>query len=191
MLNLITSSLQNATKISVGINTKLFGVSCKIYYPKDIGHYSGQHDDVEYNDVEDDEMLLLIPTLLTQTTQSKGVYDTLHTDEFVCYTTQTLNFPRHTKIVALTETNGVGQFKVENTETINTHVGEILHIHTLSPFMSIKRQDDELLELQNELQDDYDIELEEFQATDDQDISKVSEVRLNANSQKFKYKKIT
>lgn len=189
MLNLITTSLQNATKISIGINTKLFGINCKVYYPQNIGHYSGQHDDVQYNDVEDDELLLLIPTLLTQISQSKGVYDTLALEEYICYTTQTLNFPRHTKIVALSEKNGDAAFKVEDTETINTHVGEILHIHRLSPFMSANRADEELSELQDDLRVDYLEELDDFQATDHQDITTVDEVNVKAPS-KFKYKKI-
>jgi len=189
MLHLITTSLQNATKISIGINTKLFGINCKIYYPQHIGLYAGQHDDVTYNDTEDDELLLLIPTLLSQINESKGVYDNLSVDEFICYTNQTVNFPRHTKIVAMSENNGDVSFKVENTETINTHVGEILHIHSLSPFMSINRADSELKELQDELRSDYLEDLNDFKATDHQDITEVNNSILTTPS-KLKYKKV-
>jgi hypothetical protein len=49
----LSSAIEGGVDTAIDVNTLFFGVSARIFYPKEFEHYSGRYDDIKYLDVHD------------------------------------------------------------------------------------------------------------------------------------------
>ena len=61
MINDLTPVFQSQSSLAIKLNTQFYGVECKIYYPKNMGHYSGRFDDIEFSEDPDIEKKITDP----------------------------------------------------------------------------------------------------------------------------------
>ncbi|QSM00894.1 structural protein [Yersinia phage YerA41] len=186
MLADITTILQSGSSLAIDIMTDIYGVECKIYYPKDTGHYSGRHGDVEYNSVHDDELRILIPELFnTQRSSLSGVFDNLFTDEFSAYLKHDKLLPFFTKIVATSTLQGTVQFYVKDSDSISTFNDKLYRKLLLVPYMKMNDLDSEVNEVKDKLTEEYQGELDAIGANPNNDI--VDSNVTDKERSKYKY----
>lgn len=172
MIKEFTKTFQLTANISIDLHTKIYGLDCKIYYPKSTNHYSGRHDDISYEEVPDEELRLLIPEIYdTRRAPLGGVSDNLFRDEFTLYAKKDLLLPYLSKIVATSEKLGTFQFLVDNSNAVTTMVDSIYKEVILVPFMSFRNNDIDEIMIDEDLLDDYKDDIEDNEISDDQSIT--------------------
>lgn len=181
----ITVLLQNGSSLAIDILTDLHGVECQIFYPKQIGHYSGKAGDVEYDKVPNDTIKILIPELFSmQRSSLSGVFDNLFVDEFTAYLKHDKLLPFFTKIVATSELQGTQQFSVKDSDSISTFNDKLYRKLTLVPYMVMNDLDSHVNEIKDTLADEYETELEQLGANTDNSITHTTVT----DSERAKYK---
>lgn len=159
-ISTITNVLRTTTSIAININTQFFGVEADVYYPRGTGHYSGKHDDLDFNKIPDKHMRILIPDIYEQRHESlAGIVDTVTTDTYTAYVLVDEVLPLLSKIVAYSPSLGKISFLVDNISEISTNINQIYREVTLTPYVNYANNDS--VAEDRELEQQYDKFIEE------------------------------
>lgn len=123
--------------------TKNRGLVADIYYPKKFDHYAGRHNDIEYSQEKDMELLVLIPDLNRESMSAvSGVYDILFDDVFTMWVGRVVSLPNKTR-VDVHASKGISRFLVEDIISVSTYHDELYQKYRLSPYTSEVAYDEE------------------------------------------------
>lgn len=181
----MTPILQRNADIALNLYSKFMGLKCKIYYVQGVGHYSGSNDDLEYNEVHDDEMDLLIPDLFTLCrTAIVGVMDNLFQNEFKLFLRRDQYLPELSKIVFFSDKVGTLQYIVQESDSQHTPDGILYKEMTITPYSNLSNNDPDINQkLETSAEADR-LEFEEHGAVDPDPIA---ESVIDATKAKFSY----
>lgn len=184
-----TDTLRTLTGMAIEINTRFFGVECKIYFPKNKNPQSFKMDDLVFSHEPDLVQRLLIPEIYElRRSPIGGVNDSLFQEMYKLFAKAEFNLPYYSKIVALSEKQGPIQFLVEESDSITTFVDSIYREYSLSPFLTFTNHDLH----QNEIVDGLTQEVKQDVIDRDynNDFSIAKSDSINPEDIKFKFKKL-
>lgn len=182
-----TPILQQLARIAIGHDIHFFGQPCKIYYPKNVGRYSGTYDDIEYN--AEPDLVTDLAVIGLQGTQHKtayaGVLDHLFQSEYTIYLKHDSYIPLYSRIDILSDTEGLVSVIVRDSESANNLYGNIYRKLTCLAFASHKTNDSESIELRDSLAKEHEEELHNLDTTED-----FATTRSDPKKIKHKYREI-
>lgn len=184
-----TDILRNMTGMAIELNTKFFGIECKIYFPKNKNPQSFKMDDLEFSHEPDLVEKLLIPEIYElRRTPIGGMNDNLFQEVYKLYAKAEFNLPYYSKIVALSEKLGPIQFLVEDSDSITTFTDSIYREYSLSPFLTFNTKDAYQNEVVNNLTQEVKQDVIDRDYSNDFSIAK-NDV-IEPEEVKFKFKKM-
>ena len=154
-------------KISLKLNTNLFGVDCNLYFPQGISHPSNLTDEnITYNELPDLSEKILIPFIYQFTKTRSFSGDLYAAQEPLIYATDMENYPMGT-LIEFSFNKKIYTYKVFDSESFDTPQGAVIYKITLVPhntieptelFMDEVYQDRE--DLLSQIREDKDVKLD-------------------------------
>ena len=156
---------------AIRLNTKLYGIQTDIYYPKEVGHYSGRHDDIQYNPEPDLTLDLLIPGIYSKGYKTNAdIKDNQDKDELTCYIPSKYEIPQLTRLTCISPQLGTFHYLVKDPLAYRLQTADIYKEYIIVPYLNYDR--DKLEESDNiELRLDYFDEKAALDYTDDRSIA--------------------
>jgi len=148
--------------LSINVLTTMYGIDCKVYFPKNIknlqhGYYD---DDIKYGEEPDIEQKMLIPAIFSEgQTTLPGVFDQITVDEKILYVPNDLDIPKYSLIVATLNSNRILKYRVNDTTEYKDDESLIFRKYYLVPVVSYNDDDNEEDKI-DEIQEQFD-ELED------------------------------
>jgi len=183
--------LKKLTDVGIALNTRLYGIECKIYYPVSVGHYSGQHDDIEFRSDPDLIERLLIPQIYQiKRTPQGGINDMLYDENMSLYISREFVLPHLSKIVVISAASGTMQFLVTEMDSVTTIQDTLYKAVTIVPFLSYRNNDDEANIISDNLSQEFLDEIDDIDSTIDRSVAIGDPKDVAPDDRKFFFREI-
>jgi len=162
----IAKIIRNGASTSIAINKRVYGVTCRVYFPKREGieeeiTYKNYHYEDNYDEEPDVENVFLIPKVYTWGNDNNFLNDPLTDDEVVCYIDWNENIPLYSKFEIVLDNIQNRFFYVEKVENFQTTSMKIVKKLTLVQLIDNKITNEDEMDEMEDLYQDFNDDLED------------------------------